>query len=640
MTETPASVSNDQALCEFVRVISGGRLVVNCDSASGRFLVAAEDLEPHEPICTEPALLFGTDGMAAMRRAMRAENVEGMAEAWAFSEDGGPDPLAHMDIFSNFVLAKVNGKDASGDAGVRLSRLQWLCRASETEVDREAQDDKLNMIIEALKPVYQKQIDLDELRALDNILARNLEEFSGPPSVCEGVGNAPAYVTKRRYQGLFACKDLIQHSCLPNCMTHASPPRMEDGCMKLEMQIIPLRRVVKGERLTWSYLPYWKLLWPTRERRRNLAESWHFTCQCERCSGPTREVSMAFFCPRCGCGDFCPNAPVDENDVAAGGFSDRVAVLRGIKEMTCGSCALQLPAGRVSANEQSDAGTTSTETTYSGYVERCLAQEAYVRQLPCDELDGQDPKRLGDKVDLLGPEHWLRTEYASHVFENAGKLLGPDNVRVKIERDLVAVLQRVANASDVLIAGLRRVLGHDLFWMVPDLLLAKAIAVGEQSGFDAYVDSCQRTLRGSLGASSPLGAVAVARQLASSRERFLSEGLREEVSGLDEAAARRALAAELARVRRWIGGGSPNWEWALRRMWFCPQGIPKPPPQPRKRPAGSTASSRPLKSQRTSTKKRPAATATVRKRATANSASGRRSALKRPAAARSTRKNK
>merc|ERR1712196_167534 len=154
------------------------------------------------------------------------------------------------------------------------------------------------MIRGALKPQYKKAFSVDSLRPFDDILQKNLEEFSGPPCVRQSaIEGAPAYLAKGRYQGLFACKDLIQHSCFPNCMTHAPPPVIEDGKMRLVQQIVPLRRISKGERLTWSYLPYWKLLWPTQCRRQVLSESWHFMCCCQRCTGPVREVTMAFICP-------------------------------------------------------------------------------------------------------------------------------------------------------------------------------------------------------------------------------------------------------------------------------------------------------------------------------------------------------
>merc|ERR1712224_1015319 len=141
-----------------------------------------------------------------MRRAMDPDHVEGMSEAWALSEEGGTDPLAHMDIFANYIVGKANGKDAAGNATWRIKWLEsFLCRASESEIDLEAQTEKLVMVRGALKAQYKKAFSIDSLRTFDDILQKNLEEFSGPPCVrLSPIEGAPMYLGKGRYQGLFA----------------------------------------------------------------------------------------------------------------------------------------------------------------------------------------------------------------------------------------------------------------------------------------------------------------------------------------------------------------------------------------------------------------------------------------------------
>lgn len=84
---------------------------------------------------------------------------------------------------------------------------------------------------EALRPELRAATSLEDLKRFDDVLMRNAEEFTGAPTVLGSYrardGRPPCF-GRRRYQGIFPCKDLIQHSCEPNCMTVAGMAPPED----------------------------------------------------------------------------------------------------------------------------------------------------------------------------------------------------------------------------------------------------------------------------------------------------------------------------------------------------------------------------------------------------------------------------
>lgn len=92
--------------------------------------------------------------------------------------------------------------------------------------------------------------------------------------------------------GLFPIMGLINHSCAPNCgWSNAG-----DGAVALHA----LRDLKEGEEITLSYIDIDK---ERSERRRELQETKHFDCACERCSEPLAEsvdrFLEGFVCPRC-----------------------------------------------------------------------------------------------------------------------------------------------------------------------------------------------------------------------------------------------------------------------------------------------------------------------------------------------------
>ena len=158
-------------------------------------------------------------------------------------------------------------------------------------------------------------------------MTRNVEDFTDSFHI-SGSGEHGYFIPSlrwRRLQGLFPCKDLIEHSCQPNCLmvtgvvASARPSHSRDlhsSCNDdddILTEVLPLREIKEGERLSISYLPYWRLLWPTELRRWALWNGWGFVCGCIRCVGAAREVSMSFNCPLCGSDDLCPEGPCKQS---------------------------------------------------------------------------------------------------------------------------------------------------------------------------------------------------------------------------------------------------------------------------------------------------------------------------------------
>ncbi|GMF42127.1 unnamed protein product [Phytophthora lilii] len=92
--------------------------------------------------------------------------------------------------------------------------------------------------------------------------------------------------------GLFPICGLINHSCQPNCTWSNAGQGI--------MEVRALRDIKEGEEITLSYIDIDK---ERGERRKELRETKHFDCQCERCSVPMNEsvdrYLEGFRCPRC-----------------------------------------------------------------------------------------------------------------------------------------------------------------------------------------------------------------------------------------------------------------------------------------------------------------------------------------------------
>ncbi|CAK0793959.1 unnamed protein product, partial [Prorocentrum cordatum] len=490
-----------------------------------------------------------------------------MLEAWERPEAGGPSPLAHVDLFAAFALARAaataappappdgegvrggaggaGGGEASASAGERLEeRLRrWFCVPSEAAVDRAAQREKLEAVHGSWRPGFQRACSLEDLRRLDDVLSRNAEEFTGAVAVfgC-GRGERAPWLARRRFQGLFPCKDLIQHSCAPNCASVAGP--VWEGCERLVLEVVPLRTIRAGERLTWCYLPYWKALWPAELRRSALRDGWDFVCGCERCDGATREAAMAFRCPACGSSELCPPRPAAlkalptlrpaQTGCAGCAGVEHAAAAAEVPELQC-PCGLRLGEGGAS--------------TPGGLKER-LAQECAALALPWRGALGRDPgEATAEEESLLGASHWLIADHASHLLENAPAVLEALGLSAPgaDPRAVEGFLQRLAGAVDTVLDAARRCLGPGpLQAPGPEPLLLRALCTGSAADFEA----CRRA-HGHLARCGTAGAAAAAAaaRLCASPAGFVAEGL-----GLQPAAAGR-LQSLAGRAATPAGGG-------------------------------------------------------------------------------------
>lgn len=683
-----------ESLPEHVSARSSGRVAIGTDAVVGRYLVAARDLPANEVVLEEEAMLAGSDEARSLRAAVCPDDAEGMLDAWERPDGeqaGGSNPLAHFDLFCAFALLRHSEAKVAG-ASERLARLQkWFCVPHERWVDRAEQKEKLEMIHEALRAPLRKCTSVKDLRLLDDILNRNAEEFTGAAAVFHGGGGRPSYFNRRRFQGIFPCKDLIQHSCAPNCITVAGPlegsldPSLgkpsAKGCnvVRLMLQVIPLRPIAAGERLTWNYLPYWKWLWPTHLRQEALREGWDFLCGCERCTGDLQETTMAFVCPACGRGDLCPSGPcaaaraadISQDSAKASesccsaGHGHRDA-LRQLTELTCGGCDLRLRRGDVGG-------------LYSGFMERCLAQEEAVFALPWRGVLGRDPSQIqpAGGADLLSETHWLRADYASHLLENAPAICKEKGLAAP-DADLAclrAQLTYLADAATSVEAALVRLLGHKRASILPELAMSKALATGQQHDWEACRDTHRRVY---AGCRAGLGAVVASEQLRASCHGFAATGLRLEPAAAERLALQLEgvgsfeaagtsnddLADEVRHVHGWVGranvytgafDGNCNSSWVLRRMWLCPgYGAPEDPADAEQTDSdelsaesGRKACKRPAKSPlsrvQTAVRKRPAGANKSTKRIAAlqrkpSAAAKASPILRKPAAAGATKK--
>jgi len=621
---------------------SGGKVSVGVDTAVGRYLVAQELLEQHTAVLTEDSLLMGTDEARFLKKVATKGHAEAMIEAWDRPDAGGSNPLAHVDLFGCFVRTRMDVESAdnaaASGAAQCLRRLKsWFCRPEEQWVDHEAQAEKLQMVHGALRANLRQIVDIADLKLLDDVLSRNAEEFTGAPAIFGSSADRPSCFSRRRFQGIFPCKDLIEHSCVPNCLTLSGPKHTVSiqslpgaTAEHLVMQVFPLQAVHPREHLSWSYLPYWKTLWPTQLRRQALKEGWDFVCQCTRCAGGTREEVMAFVCPKCGQGDLCPAGPCvasDTEQLSGCAGVKHAAALMAVSTLQC-SCGLSLQHG--DSNGQ-----------YGGYLEKCIAQEAELFALPWKGVFGRD---LAQHVEsggthLLADTHWLLADHASHVLENAPAILeaksltqpGTDVNAVNLE------LSRMACAVDTLVAALRRLHGHDCQVALPELLLMKALCTGRKKDFDKCLDAHRHVFAKSSASQSILAA---AHRLCTSPGSFILDALQlgpgaaerlwmqlAASEGLGECELRQdaltsdLLQVEIARVETWVGAEAALCQrkadnelvdagvWILRRMWLCPD------------LHSNTTSSRLTKNKMKGDMKRPASVAgnaVVRKRPAAN----------------------
>jgi len=117
-------------------------------------------------------------------------------------------------------------------------------------------------------------------------------------------------LTNIEARALYPLVSLINHSCIPNLrhtnlLKQVSGPGLDGGeivVMRLEGQ----RTIPKHTELTIRYTDY---MMSHLQRRRFLAEQWHFTCQCPRCRDPTEFGTMtsSLPCTQCQGGVLLPS---------------------------------------------------------------------------------------------------------------------------------------------------------------------------------------------------------------------------------------------------------------------------------------------------------------------------------------------
>eukprot|EP00927_Polykrikos_kofoidii_P035895 TRINITY_DN30393_c0_g1_i1.p1 TRINITY_DN30393_c0_g1~~TRINITY_DN30393_c0_g1_i1.p1 ORF type:complete len:715 (-),score=108.69 TRINITY_DN30393_c0_g1_i1:82-2136(-) len=579
----------ETCLSDLVVATSGGRVALAEDAEVGRHLVALKDLKPGVAVLTEEALLWGSDEGRWLRSAVTEEDADGMFEAWQRPSGGGSNPLAHIDLFCNFVLSKAAAATDSTTAAAASQRLlekrlqTWFCQPNRKNANDLAQNEKLAMIRAALRPHLRRHVTKADLRLLDDICTRNAEEFVGAVDIhfveSEFGEEHPSYLGRRRFQGIFPCKDLIQHSCAPNCLCISGPTRHG----QIVLQVIPLKAIKKGDQLSWCYLPYWKWLWPTQLRRQALKEGWDFLCCCKRCDGSMPEVSMVFVCPRCSSNDLCPLASVSAFGDVVGDASHLLA-LEGVCELICRHCGLHLrrgaSAGPGGFDDSAQNHTIHCRRTnrHVGYLERCIEQEKAAFSLPWRGVRGRNPRAAGaQSVNLLSPSHWLFVDHASHELENAALIARNDGL-TEMHATIDAVgnfLRRLgANASIVSCAILRLLGGVGRHVALPEVSFLKALCTGVQTDFDDCFEHHRCTFGNSLGSS---GMVDAFECLCKCRREFITTRFEKNFAEVccEGMKNKDALAAEHTHVCEWLGI-SPRSKvaepflWVLRRMWVYP----------------------------------------------------------------------
>ncbi|GMF19105.1 unnamed protein product [Phytophthora fragariaefolia] len=127
--------------------------------------------------------------------------------------------------------------------------------------------------------------------------------------------------------GLFPICGLINHSCQPNCTWSNAG----DGIMEVRA----LREIQEGEEITLSYIDIDK---ERAERRKELRETKHFDCHCERCATPLSEsvdrYLEGFRCPRCSV------KSTDGKDWLLAQVEDK---------LVCSDCQLDVPVAAVAS---------------------------------------------------------------------------------------------------------------------------------------------------------------------------------------------------------------------------------------------------------------------------------------------------
>lgn len=82
-------------------------------------------------------------------------------------------------------------------------------------------------------------------------------------------------------RGLYPLGALLNHCCVPNTRHYFN----KNGFMIMRAAV----PIAEGDELTMSYTD---LLWDTTQRRKFLAISKHFECDCFRCSDPSVRVYL------------------------------------------------------------------------------------------------------------------------------------------------------------------------------------------------------------------------------------------------------------------------------------------------------------------------------------------------------------
>lgn len=568
-------------------------------------MVATRPLPAGLPVLTEPAIFCGSDDAQAIRRACQPDDVQGMLEAWERPREGGSNPLAHFDLFCQYALAREEAEaDVGGVAAAMVRRAkEWFCVPEDGEVDLAEQRQKVEMVHGAFRPELRRLVSVAELTHLDGVARRNAEELAGAPALqlpAAGSSGRPPCLAPRRFQGIFACKDLIQHSCAANCATVAGPPSdgVDGGCAgplpacgtaRLVQHIVPLRALEAGERLSWNYLPYWKQLWPTDQRRMALSESWNFHCRCARCEGPRPEASMAFKCPACGADELCPAGPCTVPGGAAGDAGHAEA-LGAVRAMVCLQCGVRLPVE--SSSDRQAAPCSAAQggcSAHAGYVERCMAQEAAGFALPWMGALGRDLQgaRGRGELSLLAPSHWLLADQASHDLENVQDALELHDLSCAArgagaELALTRCMNDLARGAGVVSAALQRLHGPVICTALPELALYGAVFGDREDRWDACRASYHTVLGGfaaGRATAETVGALCDSLPLFISRELARLERMRARLPGdagaQDVPGAEALLRAESDRVVSWLGRGCTTecqgcTVWATRRLWSCP----------------------------------------------------------------------